>query len=443
MRTRWLQFFALTALSTLAGCSADAGTGGEDGGQGNSQGGQSAGGSNSGGFGQGGASSGGSVSQGGTQTGGANSGGASSGGTPGTGGSSSGGSGTTGGQSSGGSAAGGEASGGRASGGASAGGRTGGPGSGGAASGGAASGGATSAAGGRTPIEPGKKFVGNISTGNSIDSGNLVYAKYWDQITPENAGKWGSVQSSASAQFNWTTLDQMYDYAKKNNIIFKQHVFVWGSQQPSGSISEANVKTWMNEFCKRYPDTKIIDVVNEPPPHTTPSYANAIGGGTNGDWKWIINSFKWAREACPNAILVLNDYNNIEWDQDHNHFIDIAKKAKAGGAPIDALGCQAHDAAEKSVAQLQKYLSNMHDQTGLPLYITEYDVSDSNDANQLRIYQQQFPLFYDTEYIHGITIWGWIYGRTWSQAPNSGLVRDGKSRSAMTWLMQQLGRPAP
>ena len=40
-------------------------------------------------------------------------------------------------------------------------------------------------------------------------------------------------------------------------------------------------------------------------------------------------------------------------------------------------------------------------------------------------------------------IWGWIYGSTWSQAPDSGLVKSGKSRPAMTYLMDLLGRTAP
>ena len=48
-----------------------------------------------------------------------------------------------------------------------------------------------------------------------------------------------------------------------------------------------------------------------------------------------------------------------------------------------------------------------------------------------------------SKYVKGITIWGWIYGQTWSQAPNSGLIKSGSPRPAMTYLMQQLSRPAP
>jgi endo-1,4-beta-xylanase len=285
------------------------------------------------------------------------------------------------------------------------------------------------------------KFVGNITTGNSVDPNGRKFSTYWDQITPENAGKWGSVQRSATAALDWTRLDPIYDYAQKNNIIFKQHVFVWGSQQPSGNLTEADVKKWMSEFCKRYPKTALIDVVNEPPPHTTPSYANAIGGGTNGDWKWIINAFTWAREACPNAILILNDYNNIEYADQNQHFIDIAKTVKAAGAPLDALGVQAHGLKDVSTNTMKMLITKMHEDTGLPVYVTEYDIGTADDAQQLAKYQEHMGFFLDTDWIPGVTLWGWIDGRTW--VANTGLIKNDQPRPAMTWLMQELGRPAP
>jgi len=287
------------------------------------------------------------------------------------------------------------------------------------------------------------QFVGNITTSNAVDTDGKVFSTYWDQISPENAGKWGSVQSSATATFNWRTLDTIYDYTQQKGIAFKEHTFIWGSQQPGGSISEANVKSWMTEFCKRYPNTKVIDVVNEPPPHTTPSYANSIGGGTNGNWQWITNAFKWAREACPSAILLLNDYNTIEWTNDNSHFISIVKAIKSAGAPIDACGAQGHDLDHGSVTMstVSTLLNKLGTDTALPIYVTELDLSYTDDNQQLTAYQQWFPLLRDSGYVKGITIWGWIYGKTWSPSPNSGLIRNGAFRPAMTWLMQQLGRP--
>lgn len=289
---------------------------------------------------------------------------------------------------------------------------------------------------------PPPKFVGNITTGNSVDTNGLTFSDYWDQITPENAGKWGSVQRAAGAAFNWGALDAIYDYTEQKGIVFKEHAFVWGSQQPSGALTQADVQSWMREFCGRYPRTSLIDVVNEPPPHTEPSYANAIGGGTNGDWQWIVNAFTWAREACPNATLILNDFNNIEFANQNQHFIDIVRTIQAQGAPIDAVGAQAHGlSGAASPANMIALLTKLHDDTGLPVYITEYDISQNDDATQLNRFQQQVSFFLDTEWIRGVTIWGWIFGRTW--VPSSGLIRDGAPRPAMVWLMEELRRPVP
>jgi endo-1,4-beta-xylanase len=304
---------------------------------------------------------------------------------------------------------------------------------------GAAGGGAGAAgAGGATTVP---KFFGNITTGNSVDTGGMKFAKYWDQITPENAGKWGSVQGSASGAFNWSALDAIYSYTETNHIVFKEHVFVWGSQQPSGTPTVAQIENWMKSFCQRYPNTKLIDVVNEPPPHTTPNYTANLGAGETGQWGWITKAFKLARQHCPNAILILNDYNNIEYGDQENHFIDIAKQIKAAGAPIDAVGAQSHGLRTMSASQLQTNLNTMATQTGLPIYITEYDIGEANDATQLATYKAQIPIFRNTAAVHGVTIWGWINGRTW--VANTGLVNGTTPRSAMTWLMGELGRPVP
>lgn len=290
------------------------------------------------------------------------------------------------------------------------------------------------------------KFVGNVTTRNKVDAAGLAFSKFWDQITPENAGKWGSVQRTPESNFEWGTLDAIYDYAQDNGIIFKQHTFVWGNQQPNGVPSKAQVINWIKSFCERYPKTALIDVVNEPPPHTSPNYAQNIGGGTDGDWAWITNSFKWAREYCPNSVLIFNDYNNIEWPAESEHFIEIVKTVLANGGPIDAVGAQSHDLDHPSVSaeRVSELLQALHVETGLPVYITELDLSYSDEQKQLNAYKEFFPMFLDANFVPGITVWGWIYGSTWDQAPDSGLVTSGgKPRAAMTWLMNELKRPSP
>lgn len=314
-----------------------------------------------------------------------------------------------------------------------------GPGTGGKVDAGATGGTPGTGGGSAVPIP---KFVGNITTsGGRTDVGSLKYADYWNQVSPQNEGKWGSV-SNAKGQYNWSALDTMYKYTEANKMVFKEHTFIWGAQQPGYSITESDVKDWMTQFCKRYPNTKLIDVVNEPPPHTTPSYANNIGGGTNGTWAWIANAFKWAREACPNAVLILNDFNNLEWDTDSKHFIDIVKAIQKLDAPIDAIGCQAHDLDHSAVTfdAVKRRFGDLV--AALPtIYITEMDISTKDDNAQLTMYKQYFPLFWESANVKGITIWGWVVGQTWSMAPDSGLITSsGTKRPAFTWLLQQIGK---
>ncbi|XXX76464.1 endo-1,4-beta-xylanase [Sorangium sp. So ce134] len=306
--------------------------------------------------------------------------------------------------------------------------------------GGGASVASSSASTGAGGSEPEGKFVGNITTNGAVRDG---FAKYWNQITPENEGKWGSVERSRGNR-DWSALDRIYKYAQDNHLIFKHHVFVWGAQQPdwvgrlSGAEQQAAVRDWMKAFCERYPEAKYIDVVNEPPPHTTPSYKNGIGGDGASGWDWIVNSFKWAREFCPDAVLILNDYNNIEYPNDHNNFMRIAKAVIDAGAPVDALGAQAHDAYKINTATVKDYIDKLAS-LGKPVYITEYDIGIADDNQQKRVMEEQFTMFWNHPAVPGITLWGYIVGATWRD--NTGLQhQDGRMRPAMQWLMDFLGR---
>src|SRR6187402_1251797 len=87
------------------------------------------------------------------------------------------------------------------------------------------SGGSSGSTGGSSGGGDHGKFVGNITTQDQVDTDGKTFSNHWDQITPENAGKWGSVQGTPGGGFNWGTLDAIYDYSEEKGIIFKQHAF--------------------------------------------------------------------------------------------------------------------------------------------------------------------------------------------------------------------------
>jgi GH35 family endo-1,4-beta-xylanase len=291
------------------------------------------------------------------------------------------------------------------------------------------------ALGGRGGATSGAKWVGNITTSNAVRSDFLTY---WDQITPENEGKWATVERTRDVM-NWDSLQSVYSFAQQNGIPFKQHTLVWGKQAPtwlddlSESEQKAEIEEWIKAFCEKFPDTKLIDAVNEPD-HNTPTWIAALGGkGTTGH-DWVIESFRLARTYCPNATLILNDYNVLRYNTDN--FISIANKVKAAGY-LDAVGCQAHSLEDQAFSELQANLQKIKN-IGVDIYISEYDIDLADDTQQRDVMQQQFTLFYEEPAIRGITLWGYIHGSTWRD--NTGLIEDGTARPALTWLMGYLGR---
>ncbi len=289
------------------------------------------------------------------------------------------------------------------------------------------------AAGSGAPTK--KKFVGNITTRGMV---RPDFIEYWDQLTPENEGKWGSVEAVRDVM-NWAGLDAAHAYAKQHGIPFKQHTFVWGSQAPSwiAGLSPAEqaeeVEEWIRLYCERYPDTQLIDVVNEPD-HARPSFIEGLGGAGASGHEWVLWSFRKARQHCPNAVLILNDYNVLRWETDK--FIAIANKVKAAGL-LDAVGAQSHGLETITLAELEANLKKLIG-VGVPVYVSEYDLDIADDAQQKTVMEQQFPLFWNTPEVVGITVWGYVQGATWK--PNTGLLRDTTPRPALTWLMEYLGR---
>ena len=310
------------------------------------------------------------------------------------------------------------------------------------AMGGAGGDSATGGAGGATATSTGpkpslKKFVGNTATTSDVRSDFL---KYWDQLTPEYAGQYGSI-STGYMQYDWSKLDVIYEFTRKNHIPFHEVAFIYQTSAPNvlgnGEKARAGIEDWIRSFCARYPDTELISVVYEAL-HITPTYKEALGGDGASGYDWMVQAFTWARQYCPNSILLLTDYNNIEYSSENQATIKIVSALLAAGAPIDAIGAEAHDAARIPTSTVKAYIEKLA-ATGLPIYITEYDINEEDDAKQEAIMREQFPLFWTDERIKGITYWGYVLGETWRRG--TGLVTaDGTPRPAMTWLMSYLGR---
>ena len=289
-----------------------------------------------------------------------------------------------------------------------------------------------------SPVSAGtvSKFLGNTDIGYSGSYGD--FADYWTQITPDSSGKWKQMENS-QGQFDWTRSDQLYAFARAHNILVKQHTFIWNLDQPdwlinlSASQQKSAVETWMQAYCQRYPDVHFIDVVNEPL-HQAPFYKNALGGDGATGWDWVIWSYQKARQYCPNAKLLINEYGTMRdsnWRTQLKQIIQLLKDRNL----IDGVGLQAYtqELANAPPVTVKAALDDYWNM-GISIYISELSISNAGDAQQLSIYQQYFPVFWQHPGVQGVTLWGYRQGYMYES--DAYLLRsDGSKRPAFSWLM--------
>ena len=132
------------------------------------------------------------------------------------------------------------------------------------------------------------------------------------------------------------------------------------------------------------------------------------------------------------------------------------------GAPIDAYGNQAHELGGCSATDLSTALKKQQDALKMPMFITEYDIGDydpeTHGNSQKNDFQTQIPLMWEAPYCAGVTLWGYVYGKTWINLKDknnpsqdardengkligpgiSGLYINGEERPAMTWLKEYM-----
>lgn len=301
------------------------------------------------------------------------------------------------------------------------------------------------------------KFLGNVFSVNQVPR----FEEYWNQVTPENAGKWGSVEGTRDVM-NWSQMDDAAQLARENGFPLKFHVLIWGNQQPQWIQSlPANeqleeIREWFEAVADRYPDLEWIEVVNEPlhdPPTTTGAnsgtndsggYIEALGGSGTTGWDWIITSFEMAREIFPDSVkLIINDYSilgNVSNTATYKSIIELLQ----GRDLIDGIGVQAHAFSTKNSNEsgLNNSLNSLGE-TGLPIQITELDIDGNpggsntqSDQAQLDEYKRIFPLFWEHEFVEGITLWGWQIGH-WRTEQDAFIIRaNNEERPALTWLRE-------
>lgn len=297
------------------------------------------------------------------------------------------------------------------------------------------------------------KYLANIRQ----RSESFNYDGYWNGVTSENACKWGSVEATRG-NYQWEGADQVYNYAKENNMMFRFHAAIWASQYPAWLLTltteeaKAAIVNHLKTIAARYPFADQIDLLNEQLRNhqkDNQKFRDLLGGkGTkNDDFAWQIWLFEQGRSIFPNTKLVLNDYG-LEGDRNAiNEQLKLFKVLRDRGL-VDGFGTQAHcfNVDRTSADTLKAHLDLMAT-AGIPIFVTELDMNggirgnQTNDSAQLVSFKKVIPVYWKHPSVAGITLWGYIQGSTWMSG--TGIVsKSGEENPSMKWLKTYMsGQP--
>lgn len=193
----------------------------------------------------------------------------------------------------------------------------------------------------------------------------------------------------APEKYDFKQLDKLVGFAKEKQKPVQMFHLLWGEGNhlpdwlKNGDYSKDQIKEFNRDHIAKVAGhykgrVESWSVVNEAFTREQHVYglrdwfADNLGGGT----QYIDDAYTWAREADPNAKLLLNDFNNEGENKVSNAMYDYIKSAKARGVPIDGLGMQMHINAANPPKK-DEVIKNMQrfGAIGVPTYVTEFDIN--------------------------------------------------------------------
>ena len=276
------------------------------------------------------------------------------------------------------------------------------------------------------------------------------------QITPEWEMKMEYILAGPDA-FRWDAPDRIAQFCTTQGLRLHGHALIWYSQGAEAFSGldrtrfVAAFDRYIAEVAGRYRGRVVgWDVVNE---------AVAEDGGGLRDCHWsealgqegyIARAFERAKDADPDAVLFLNDYNLENNPAKGATFLRLVERLLTRGVPIGGIGTQSHLDIEIPAGQTAAFLTEAA-RFGLPIHVSELDASLRRDgridtrSRRQRIRQQTARVrelaeaFMDLPPAQrfGFTVWGLRDTDSWLRRD----ARDDGEDSPL--LFDAAGRPNP
>jgi len=249
-------------------------------------------------------------------------------------------------------------------------------------------------------------------------------------------------------------IDRVLEWTESVGIVCKGHPLVWNYAAASWyprdlaelrRLSDERVRDCVSRFQGRI---ERWDVVNEATdPFRRGTFENVFSDAWReaGRLEFTRHCFRVAREANPQATLLINDYR---LDDAYERLIEALVDDK--GQPLyDAIGLQTHQHGGVIPAERLWEVCERFGRFGVPLHFTETTILSGNrtpdgfeethpkgEAHQADAVERFYRVLFSHPSVEAITWWDFSDRGAWQNAPAGFLRADGSPKPAYLRLME-------
>lgn len=266
---------------------------------------------------------------------------------------------------------------------------------------------------------------------------SATVAREFNMIEAEDAMKWWTVRRDQNA-YDFSEGDEVVRFAQAHGMKVRGHCLVWDHNNPDwlaqGHFTPEQMSSLLHEYIstvmKHYAGQVFAwDVVNEALDENglfkdSPWYNQPGIGFTRKDAAYVEQSFRWAREANPKALLFYNDNGAEGLNRKSDAVYAMVKDFRTRGVPIDGVGLQMHVTGfDLDTAAIAKNIARLTG-LGVQVHITELDVSlplapganqasDNDLRQQADIYRRIVRACLQNSGCTAIQTWGFTDKYSW------------------------------
>jgi endo-1,4-beta-xylanase len=226
--------------------------------------------------------------------------------------------------------------------------------------------------------------IGTCVRSDQLDDPAFVplLAAQVSQLTPEWEMKMEYIVQ-ADGSFRFEGPDRIAAFARGNGMRLFGHTLVWYAHTPTAFEQLDTGRTKFGDAYRNYilavagryrGQVSGWDVVNEAVAEDGVGWRDSLWSQKLGKLQHIVLAFQHAREADPDAVLFLNDYNLENMPKKRATFMKLVEALLKAGAPLGGVGTQTHLAADLAPGEITKAIRELAS-LGLPVHVSEMDVS--------------------------------------------------------------------